>query len=249
MAGYRILPEIYDAWQKSYGKDYSTLILPRLLDTLRGYAIEGSSMLDLACGTGTLALLMSARGWSVWGVDASPGMVARANRKAIRRHLGIRFFLQDMRALEAPAPVDLITCLFDSVNHLRTRSDLAKMFRAVHGSLRRGGHFVFDVNNERCFATLWTRSDTIRRPEFTLRLKNSYEPRLRSARSDVTLVVRSKAGTCRKSEVVRERLFTDLEIASGLTGAGFEIRSSEDFNFTKEPEIGKIKTWWVAKKK
>ena len=61
-AGYRNLPPYYDRWQKSYGKDFSTLIFPRLLASIRPHRIGGRTMLDLACGTGTLALLLARRG-------------------------------------------------------------------------------------------------------------------------------------------------------------------------------------------
>jgi len=58
-AGYRNLPPYYDRWQKSYGKDFSTLILPRLIASIRVHRISGRTMVDVACGTGTLALLMA----------------------------------------------------------------------------------------------------------------------------------------------------------------------------------------------
>ena len=45
-AGYTVLPLIYDRWQRTYGKDYSTLILPRLLATIEAFRIPTSSMED-----------------------------------------------------------------------------------------------------------------------------------------------------------------------------------------------------------
>ncbi len=68
--GYSILPPVYDRWQRTYGKDFSSLILPRFLSSLRLHRVPKSPMLDLACGTGTLALMMARRGWEVWGIDS-----------------------------------------------------------------------------------------------------------------------------------------------------------------------------------
>jgi ubiquinone/menaquinone biosynthesis C-methylase UbiE len=56
---YEVLSRVYDPWQKSYGKDYSTIILPQLLATIKFLGIPKSTMLDLACGTGALAVLMA----------------------------------------------------------------------------------------------------------------------------------------------------------------------------------------------
>ncbi len=46
-SGYSILPSVYDRWQKTYGKDYTTLILPRILATLHTFRVPVSSMVDL----------------------------------------------------------------------------------------------------------------------------------------------------------------------------------------------------------
>ena len=43
---------------------------------------EGKLLLDLACGTGTLSLLLAQRGWDVIGVDGSGDMLAQAQAKA-----------------------------------------------------------------------------------------------------------------------------------------------------------------------
>jgi 2-polyprenyl-3-methyl-5-hydroxy-6-metoxy-1,4-benzoquinol methylase len=81
-AGYRVLPEIYDRWQATYGSDFSSVVLPRLLTTLDRFPIPETMLADIACGTGTLAIAMALRGWQVWGIDASQGMVDASRRKA-----------------------------------------------------------------------------------------------------------------------------------------------------------------------
>jgi SAM-dependent methyltransferase len=245
-AGYRVLPPFYDRWQAMYGKDYSSLILPRLLTTIRANRIPRSSMVDVACGTGALALMMARRGWRVYGIDASEGMLRVASAKT--KGKGVTVLRQDMRRIRLPEPVTLATSLFDSINHLLSSRDLLRTFRAVHAALRPGGWFAFDVNNERCFRTLWTRSGTMDHPDFTLVLRNSYRPVYRLGEVRLTLFERKSDRYIRHDETVRERWYPDEEVRVLLEKAGFEIVSRDSFGFVADPNIGEVKTWWVARR-
>lgn len=242
-AGYSILPPYYDDWQRSYGKDFTSLILPRLLSSIRAHRIGGSSMVDVACGTGTLAVMMARRGWKVFGVDASEGMLQCAAGKMAAKSLPISLLHQDMRELLLPQQVDLATSLFDSLNHLLTPEDLARTFRRIRLALLSSGYFIFDVNNERCFTTLWTQSETVTGKGFTLLLENSYDRLARGAVSNVTITLNE--GTLLQ-ETVRERFYPADEIRHLLQQEGFSVKQCEDFNFTSNPAVGKLKTWWVA---
>ena len=245
-AGYRTLPPYYDRWQKSYGKDFSTLIFPRLIASIRAHRISGRTMVDVACGTGTLALLMARRGWEVSGIDASEGMLAQAAEKTAGSSLPVAFFRQDMRELALPRPVHLATSFFDSLNHLMTAGELGAVFRRVRESVVPGGWFIFDTSTERCFTTLWTKSETFHHRDFSIVLDNSYDRASRSALCNVTLEVKGGGGTVSLNETVRERFYTVEEVSGLLAEAGFTVRECEDFNFTYNPAVGKLKTWWVA---
>src|SRR5690349_8735641 len=67
-----------------------------LRDKMLGFArlAEGEAVLDVGCGTGTLAMRAKERvgaAGSVFGADASPEMIARATAKARRRGLAVTF--------------------------------------------------------------------------------------------------------------------------------------------------------------
>lgn len=247
-SGYKVLPAVYDRWQGTYGKDYSTLIFPRLLKTFRRYGIPATSILDLACGTGSLALLLRPYGWRILAIDASAGMVREARAKCRPFRSTIRVVRQDMRFLKIGRQVDVCTCMFDSFNHLLTLRDLRSAIRGIGQALTPGGWLIFDVNNEHCYRTLWRGSQTVHHRDFDLYLENHYAPASRTARSMVHLhwkgVVRNKDAR----EVVTERCFTSAEMTNALVKNGFEVLESTDFNFSTVPSMGKLKTWWVARK-
>lgn len=102
-------------------------------------------MCDLACGSGVTALEFAGRRLRVYAVDGSPEMCRLLRTKAKRERVPIRVRRGDMRSFHLPEPVDLITCEFHSLNHLRKLGDLACTMSSVFAALRPGGHFFFDV--------------------------------------------------------------------------------------------------------
>jgi SAM-dependent methyltransferase len=205
-------------------------------------------MLDVACGTGSLALLMARRGWRVWGIDASGGMIAEAWKKAGRTGLTPIFLQQDMRTFRIPERVAVAVSVFDSLNHLNTLADLRGTFRRVHAALLPDGWFMFDVNNERCYRMLWTREQSLTHRDFTLLLENSYNATTRRARSRVRILLPARGTPLVLTETVRERCFLPGEIQAALEQSGFAVDGREEFNPTGRVRVGKIKTWWVARR-
>ncbi len=247
-AGYRVLPAIYDRWQLTYGKDYSSLIFPRLLQTFRRYAIAASTLVDIACGTGSLALLLRPYGWHVMCVDASAGMVREARKKCTIHRPQITVSHQDMRQLRLRPRYNVATCMFDSVNHLTTLRDLRAAFGGISRALKHGGWFIFDVNNDLCFRTLWKGTQTVEHRAFTLHLESDYNIRERRAHSRVKLSWQGSHRRRVQEEVVTERCFSRAELKRTLDAAGFYVHSAEDFNFADVPGMAGLKTLWVAQK-
>ena len=105
------------------------------------------TVLDLACGTGTIACLLAEKGYRVIAADGSEEMLTQAARKA--EPLGERsplFLHQAMPRLRLEMTVDAAISTLDSLNYLTRTSDLRETFRRVCGCLRPGGVFYFDVN-------------------------------------------------------------------------------------------------------
>ena len=82
---------------------------------------------DLACGTGTTALILARKGITMYAVDLSPVMCRLAREKAERAGLPIRVLRADMRSFRLPKAVDLITCEYDALNHVPTRRTCGRL--------------------------------------------------------------------------------------------------------------------------
>ena len=119
----------------SYGQDGRW---KRRLIAMAG-PLECRRVLDLACGTGDLALLASAAGADVTALDITPRMIALARLKARQRGARARFLVGDMTALPLPdACLDVVTTGYG----LRNVPDLDAALREIHRVLKPGGRLL-----------------------------------------------------------------------------------------------------------
>lgn len=104
------------------------------------------TVLDLACGTGTLSWILAERGYELIGVDISPDMLAQAMVKEEQTATVAPIFLcQPMDKLDLYGTVDACICMLDSVNHVTNLRELRRAFGRVKLFLEPGGLFLFDV--------------------------------------------------------------------------------------------------------
>jgi SAM-dependent methyltransferase len=125
------LARIYDAFDG-----------PRVdLDLYLGIAAEvkASRVLDIGCGTGSLAVLLASSGLEVIGVDPAAASLEIARAKDSR----VTWLHGDATSLP-PLAVDLAT-MTGNVAQVFLGDDWEATLRGVHGALRPGGHFVFET--------------------------------------------------------------------------------------------------------
>lgn len=248
MSTYTAFAKIYDRWQEALGVPFSHLILPKLDRAIEKHQIKVESMVDLACGTGTLAIIMAERGIRTFGIDLSEEMLKRAKAKAKGRELPLTLRCQDMRNFRLPMPVDLATCFFNSLNHLLTLEDLLHTFRSVHRALKDGGYFIFDVNNYRCFEALWTKTSIAHQEDFTLIMENRFDKGSHRATALLTIFRRKGRAFRRDQDRIEERWFLDGEIRRTLRRAGFRVVEKENFNPFSHLPFKDLKSFWVCQK-
>lgn len=114
------------------------------VDMVKRYLSPSSRILDLACGSGTLAISLANDGFNVSGLDLSREIINVAKEKMITNHVTINFKVQDMTNFNYKEKFDVITCFFDSVNFL-TQDEVKKMMDSVYNNLNDGGYFIFDL--------------------------------------------------------------------------------------------------------
>ncbi|MBE0409943.1 MAG: class I SAM-dependent methyltransferase [Anaerolineales bacterium] len=225
-------------------------LLPQILEK---YQAKPKTILDLACGEGTFAILMSQKGHQVTGVDNSESMLRIASERAEREQTQVEFLNADMRSLTFDRQFDLITCWFDSLNYLLELPDLEQTFQGVSKSLKNDGLFIFDINTIYGLAVNWQRhpayveQDT---PDIFVVHQPSYDYERNLATMRITGFMRDQEGWFRIDEVHTERGYPLEDIQTALKKANLvEIACLGSVAELGPPTPDSSRVWFVAQKK
>ena len=115
-------------------------------DILGKEGLQPRTAVDLACGTGSVAVILARRGLQVTAVDMSWEMLTVAQQKAQEADLSVQFVCQSLQQLRLPVGVDLAVCALDSIDYILDPKDCAQAIQRVYKALNPGGCFIFDVN-------------------------------------------------------------------------------------------------------
>lgn len=216
---------------------------------------SSTSVLDLGCGTGTHAMMLTDRGHSVIGVDVAPAMldVARA-KAALRTGSGAPQFVEgDIRTINLAHQFDAVLMMFAVLGYQTRNADVAAALRTVRMHLRPGGLFICDV---------WF-GPTVLSVGPSHRVKVIDEPggqlhRAASGRLDVmhqtclveyeTWRTRDGVETERTMEGHTMRYFHPLELELFLSDAGMELCTIRPVNdLDAEPGLDTWNVWVCAR--
>lgn len=231
---------------------FALLVHIYLYDLLRHHPVAGRRALDLACGTGTLALLLAADGWEVTGVDCSAAMLAEADAKARAAAAQVRFIQGDMRRLAGLVPAagfDLVTCTYDSLNYMVSEVDLGACFAAAAGALAPGGLYLADLNTRHFLEYDWGDCAIYEQPGYVQLERSQFDADSVTSTMLLTGFVGDDAGGYERfDEVHRERAYPVETVNALLAQAGLQVEARYD-GFTLDPPGPHTqRIYWVARK-
>ena len=209
-----------------------------LIDLIIGRnPLPGREVLDLACGTGTVAALLAQRGYRVTGADGSEEMLEIARAKARQAGVAVNFLQRDMIRLQMAQRFDLVLCLYDSLNYLLTISDLEAAFAGVAQALNAGGLFVFDVNTLYCLANEWGNQVVEERSRSAMLVHQySFSPESRVGTLELVCLCNQSDRIEKFREVHRERGYTREEIRAALESCGLVTVEEMAFPDLADPD-------------
>ncbi len=207
-----------------------------------------SSVLDLACGTGDMSVLLCDRGMDVVGVDLSEQMLSVAKKKAGERK--ILFLRQDMSSLDLYGTVDAALCLSDSLNCLPSGEAIRRTLERVSLFLEEDGLFLFDVSTPfRLKEVLDGRDIVLEEEGVLLTWSNDFNENTNTLRMRYDVFSEEENGLYRReSEVQKTKAYRLASWKKWIASAGLETAGVFSSPFFDPVGPGNEKWFFVTKK-
>ncbi|RJP24292.1 MAG: class I SAM-dependent methyltransferase [Candidatus Omnitrophota bacterium] len=236
---YSAFADIYDQVMRDV--DYDSWA-QHVISLCKRYKIRIHKILELACGTGSLALKLVKDGYQVVGIDLSEQMLEQANGKFAAEGLAISLYrgkMESFSSLRLDHDFDLITCLYDSLNYLLEEEDVKNCFVEAFTHLRPGGAFIFDVTTEynllHNFAG-YTFAENFDNASYIW--ENEYQIETKICFSKVSVFLNTHSHYRKYVEVHSQRIYTNARLMEMLREAGFDLLGTFH-NITEEPVMSK----------
>lgn len=221
----------YDMWA-----GYYRLLLTR-------HELDPDNLLDVCCGTGTLAELLTEAGYTVTGFDLSAPMIEEARRKAIRQDFNITYHVADATNFDLGQQFDGAYSFFDSLNYITTLDGLNQAIAQIGKHVVPGGSFIFDLNTPFAFEQqMFDQEDQRKRALIKYSWKGEYDPETRIINVEMDF---DRNGE-RFKEVHTQRAHSDDEIRSSLRASGFSECAVYDSYTLDRPNKRSDRVHYVA---
>lgn len=248
MSSYGFLAGCYD--ELTYDVDYAAWA-DYVEKHFARRGLPGKTVLDLACGTGSLTWELARRGYEMIGVDRSPEMLAQAAEKDVADvPIPPMFLCQSMEQLDLYGTIDACVCCLDSVNYVTDPKKLRRAFQRVHLFLMPGGLFLFDINTPEKLMGLDGQVflDETEDSYCVWRAEYSNRSRLCSYFMDIFRLDPDSGQWDRGEELHQERAYSVEELTEFLRQAGFgQIQVYGNLKL-RPPRPGEERIFFVARK-
>lgn len=139
---YQSLALIYDDLMHDIDYEYWSDFIDALIQKHHPDAV---SVLELACGTGSLALSLDELAcYDITATDQSREMIGVAQRKGDEIASKVKFRQLNFTDITVTNSFDIVLMLFDSINYMLHEEDIVHVINQVHKILNCDGYFIFD---------------------------------------------------------------------------------------------------------
>ena len=245
MDAYKELASSYD--RLTTDVDYAAVVefYTQILDR---EGLKPRTCVDLACGTGSVSVLLAERGLDVVGVDMSEDMLTVAFDKTSGMEKPPRFVCQKLQELHLPRAVDLAVCALDSLDYITEPADCAEAIRRVYKALNPGGIFIFDVNTPEKLRAMDGQVFLDEDDDVYCVWRGEFDARTNICSYGMDLFQRSGYMWQRSFEEHREYAYSQTQLTDYLKDAGFtHIEVFADRLF-EQPRAGEQRIYFKARK-
>lgn len=222
MSAYEAFASVYDIFMEQVEYDQWMNHIHAIWEK---FGLQPKTVIDLGCGTGSIALPLAKEGYDVIGVDLSPEMLTEADHKAMEEGVSVRFACQDMTELELGEEADCILSLCDSMNYLTEDGQLEDAFKSIAQHMKQESLFLFDLNTEYKFKDVLGQNVFGSAEEHAAYIwENDYDDEEKINEYYVSFFIENEDGLYERIEEFHyERAYSMEEIEEGLQAAGMEL--------------------------
>ena len=218
------------------------------MQILEKEGLKPRTAVDLACGTGSVALLLAQMGMQVTGVDLSEEMLAVAFQKALEQENRPLFVCQPLQNLHLPVAVDLAVCALDSLDYITDPKDCAQAIKRIYKALNPGGCFIFDVNTPEKLKAMDGQVFVDEDEDVFCLWRGEFDPQTNICSYGMDLFQRQGKLWERSFEEHREYAYSQAQLLGYLKDAGFtHIAVYADRRF-EAPAEGEQRIYFKARK-
>ncbi len=240
MSAYDTLSAVYDDLTVDVSYEKRADFVEKLLH-LSKYPVE--TVLDLACGTGTMTQIFARRGYEMIAVDGSPEMLAQAMSKVYEVTPPL-FLCQSMPRLDLYGTVDGAICCLDSINYMTHPADVKRTFKRLHLFIAPGGMLVFDINTVEKLAALDGQVFLDENEDTYCVWRTEYHRGLCTYYMDI---FRREGDMWKRDfEEHRQRAYTVEELTAWLEEAGFTAVRTYGDMVMRRPRPGEQRIYFTA---
>lgn len=245
MDAYGALAESYDRLTNDV--DYEGVV-EFYFDILRREGLSPRTAVDLACGTGSVSVLLADRGLSVIGVDMSQEMLSVASGKLADRENAPLFVCQDLTQLRLPKGVDLAVCALDSLDYITDPKNCKQAIFRIYKALNPGGCFIFDVNTPEKLRAMDGQIFLDEDDDVYCLWRGEFDEQTNICTYGMDIFQRRGQLWERSGEVHQEYAYSREQLTEFMREAGFtSIEVFADRRF-EEPRIGEQRIYFKARK-
>lgn len=216
----------------------------------QSYGKNIKTVLDVACGTGTLTSFLAKEGFEMIGTDESCDMLMQAQQKKLEENSDILYLCQSASELDLYGTVQGAVCTLDSINHITDEDEVKRAFEKISLFMEKDGIFVFDLNTE------YKHREVLGNNTFVYDLDDVYcvwqnEFDEEKMLTHITLDIFSEENGLyeRFFEEFDERAYSNKNVENWLKISNFELVGCFEEMTEKEPAADAQRIVYVARKK
>lgn len=244
--------DAYNALAASYDRltedvDYEATVA-FYWELLKREGLKPRTAVDLACGTGSVTVLLAKQGLQVTGIDMSWEMLCMAEQKAQDLVNRPMFVCQKLQELYLPKAVDLAVCALDSLDYITDPKDCKEAIRRVYKALNPGGCFIFDVNTPEKLRAMDGQIFLDEDDDVYCVWRGEFDEETNICTYGMDIFQREGDTWYRSDEVHEEYAYSREQLTEYLKGAGFtHIEVFADRQLC-EPQPGEQRIYFKARK-